>query len=70
MIFRLILCTLISFPAFGDNQQVMIDKADRWFQKFQNATPEKQAKMLERRNYCLKLPEEQRKKECGKGHNK
>ena len=61
---------LISVSAFAGDQKTMQEKAEQWFLKFQQASPEKQAKMLERRNFCLTLPEEERKKTCGKGHQK
>ena len=70
MILRVLFCCLISVSAFAGDQKTMQEKADQWFLKFQQASPEKQAKMLERRNACLKLPEEERKKTCGKGHQK
>ncbi len=33
----------------------MIERAEAWFEKFQAATPEQQARMLERRNACLQV---------------
>ena len=47
----------------------MKDKAARWFEKFLEAIPEKQAAMLERRNYYLRLPKKQRQTECHKSHS-
>ena len=70
MIHRILICCLIALPAVASDQKTMQEKADRWFVKFQNSSPEKQAKMLERRNYCLTLPEAERKQSCGKGHAK
>jgi hypothetical protein len=52
----------------ADQDAHMIERADAWFEKFQMATPEQQAKMLERRNACLKLPEAERRTQCGRGH--
>lgn len=50
----------------------MIERAEAWFEKFQAATPEQQARMLERRNACLLVPEAQRREVCGggQGHGK
>jgi len=50
----------------------MIERAEAWFEKFQAATPEQQARMLERRNACLQVPEAQRREVCGggQGHGK
>jgi len=45
----------------------MIEQAEAWFEKFQAATPEQQARMLERRNACLQVPEAQRRDVCGRG---
>jgi len=48
----------------------MIERAEAWFEKFQAATPEQQARMLERRNACLQVPEAQRREVCGGGQGK
>jgi len=76
MLLRVLLCCIISASAFADTQTTvqeqahMKEKADRWFEKFLKATPEKQAAMLERRNNCLKLPKEERQTACHKGHSR
>jgi len=49
MFLRVLLCCIISASAFADTQMTVQDqahmreKADRWFEKFLKATPEKQA---------------------------
>ena len=70
MIARVLFFYLISVSAFAGDQKTMQEKAEQWFLKFQQASPEKQAKMLMRRNFCLTLPQEERKKTCGKSHQK
>jgi hypothetical protein len=54
----------------GDQDARMIERAEAWFEKFEAASPEQQAKMLERRNACLKLPEAERRTQCGRGHGR
>lgn len=68
----LVLCSALAFAGAtvandAQNEVHMIERADAWFEKFQAASPEKQAKMLARRNACLKLPEAERKASCGRG---
>ena len=76
MFLRVLLCYIISASAFADTQMTvqeqanMRERADRWFEKFLKATPDKQAAMLERRNNCLKLPKEERQTTCRKSHSR
>lgn len=62
-----LLLTGTALASDPDQDAHMIERADAWFEKFQMATPEQQAKMLERRNACLKLPEAERRTQCGRG---
>ena len=76
MFLRVLLCCIISASASADTQMTvqeqahMREKADRWFEDYLKATPEKHVAMLERQNNCLKLPKEERQTTCRKSHSR